>query len=326
VQQVIITTTPQPTVPVEEPKELERVDVQLGWIKNSEFAGLFVADQMGWFAEEGIEVNFISGGSGIDPIAIVRQNPDAIGVVSSTPSLVNAISRGAPLIAIGAFYQFHPNGFLVLDESPIKSYADFVGRKIGIQAEGEYLLDTALALNGIDKTQMEVVRTGFDPTPLLTGQIDAYMAWIVNQPYAVEKAGKQWRFLLFADNPGMQFYAMQPFVHRDLLANNPDLLQRWMRAALRGWEWVLDNPDETAQLVVDNYLPGGDVEAEKWLLARANPITVSDDTKEHGLGWMNPQRIQEGIATLLKYEQIAADVKVEDVITNQFVEAVGIKR
>ena len=55
-------------------KPLKRVSVQLGWIKNVQFGGLFVADQRGWFAQEGLDVTFIAGGAGIEPINIVRAN------------------------------------------------------------------------------------------------------------------------------------------------------------------------------------------------------------------------------------------------------------
>jgi len=300
--------------------------VQLGWIKNTEFAGLFVAEQKGYYAEEGLEVNFISGGAGIDPLSITRANPGYIGVVSSSGTLINAVSKGAPFVALGAFYQKHPNGFLVLADSPIKTYKDFEGRKIGVQPEGEYYLDVLAAIHSLDKSKMQVIRMGFDPTPLLTGQIDAYMAWVVNQPYAVEKAGKKWRFLLLADNPGLQFYAMLPFVTRDLLRRDPTMIERWMRASLRGWAYVLDHPDEAAQLTIKNYLQGGDIDAEKWLLQQANPITVSADTKEHGLGWMDRKKWETGIQTLLNYKQIDHAPNVEEVMTDRFVEKIAIKR
>ena len=173
---------------------------------------------------------------------------------------------------------------------------------------------------------MELVRAGFDPTPLLTGQVDAYVAWIVNQPYAVEQAGMDWKFLLFADNPGLEYYAMIPFVHRDFIENNPEALEGFMRASLRGWEWALDNPAETAELVVNNYLPGGDVAAEQWLMEASLDLIATEETAANGLGWMNPQKWEEGIATLVEYEQIDESVAVDEIMTNQFVESAGILR
>ncbi len=320
---------PAPTAaptPAPQAKQLTRLNVQLGWIKNTEFAGLFVADQKGWFAEEGLEVNFIGGGAGVDPLTIVRANPDYIGVVSSSGTFINAVTKGAPFVAIGAYYQKHPNSFLVLEDSPIKTYKDFEGRRIGVQPEGEYYLDVLAAMHGLDKAKMQVVRVGFEPTPLVTGQIDAYMGWIVNQPFLIEKAGKTWRSLLLADNPGVQFYAMVPFVTKDMLAKKPDVIEKFTRASFRGWEYVLQQPDDAADLTVKHYLPGGDLAAEKSLLQHANPITVSEDTKRHGLGWMDPKRWEEGVQTLLKYKQIEQAPNVSEVMTNQFVEKVAIKR
>ncbi|HZD10584.1 MAG TPA: ABC transporter substrate-binding protein [Candidatus Binatia bacterium] len=310
----------------EAPPELTQIDVQLGWIKNSEFAGMFVADQQGFYAEEGLEVNFISGGAGIDAIPLVRQNPDIIGIANSGPALINAVSAGAPLTAIGAFYQKHPNGFLILKDTPIDSFKDLEGHSIAIQPESEYLLDVLAAYHNLDKSKMELVRAGFDPTPLLTGQVDAYVAWIVNQPYAVEQAGKEWKFLLFADNPGLEYYAMIPFVHRDFIANHPDVLEGFMRASLRGWEWALDHPEETANMVVSEYLPGGDPDAELWLLNASRDLILTDETAEHGIGWMNPQKWEDGIATLVQYDQIDESVPVDEIMTDQFVESAGIMR
>jgi NitT/TauT family transport system substrate-binding protein len=313
-------------VPVEERAPLEEITVQLGWIKNAEFAGLFAADQLGYYEEEGIRVRFNSGGSGVDPISIVRQNPEMIGVVSSSPSLINAVSRGAPLVAIGAFYQKHPNGFLILEDTPIDTFADLEGHSIGIQAESEYLLDVLVAYHGLDKSTMELVRTGFDPTPLLTGQVDAYVAWIVNQPYAVEQAGQEWKFMLFADNPGLEYFAMLPFAHNQLVESNPELVERFMRASLRGWEWALDNPQESAEMTVEHYLDGGDVAAERWLLDASIPLIATEETAEMGLGYMNPQKWEDGIAILHEYGQIEEIVPLDQIMTNQFVEAAGVLR
>jgi NitT/TauT family transport system substrate-binding protein len=308
--------------PEAQPRPLKRLNVQLGWIKNTEFAGLFVADQRGWFAQEGLDVNFISGGVGIDPINIVRANPTYIGVVASSGALITAVSRGAKLKALAAYYQKHPNCFLMLDDSPVKTYKDFEGRRIGVQPEGEHYLQALAAVHGLSMSKIQVVRVGFDPTPLLTGQIDAYMAWIINQPYRLEKAGKRWRALLLADNPGLTFYAMLPFATDQLIKEQPDVVEGFLRASLRGWQVVLENPDEAARITAEKYLPGGDLEAEKWLLKHANPITVSDDTRKYGLGWMDLRIWETGRDTLLKYKQIERAPEVGEMVDLSFLKKI----
>ena len=308
--------------PEAQPKALKRLNVQLGWIKNAEFAGLFVADQRGWFAQEGLDLTFISGGAGIDPINIVRANPTYIGVVSSSGALITAVSRGAKLKAVAAFYQKHPNCFLMLDDSPIKTYKDFEGRRVGVQPEGEHYLQALAAVHGLQMSKIQVVRVGFDPTPLLTGQIDAYMAWIINQPYRLEKAGKKWRALLLADNPGLTFYAMVPFATDQMIKEQPDVIEGFLRASLRGWQAVLENPDEAARITVEKYLLGGDLDSEKWLLKHADPITVSDDTKKYGLGWMDLKIWESGRDTLLKYKQIERAPEVAEMVDLTFLKKI----
>jgi NitT/TauT family transport system substrate-binding protein len=322
---VLVVVLLSPTGPAAQQKPLKRVSVQLGWIKNAEFAGLFVADQRGWFAQEGLDVTFISGGAGIDPINIVRANPTYLGVVASSGALINAVSRGAKLKALAAYYQRHPNCFLMVDDSPIKSYKDFEGRRIGVQPEGEHYLQALAAVHGLQMSKIQVVRVGFDPTPLLTGQIDAYMAWIINQPYRLEKAGKKWRAMLLAETPGLSFYAMLPFATDQMIKEQPDVVEGFLRASLRGWQAVLDNPDEAARITVEKYLPGGDLDAEKWLLKHANPITVSDDTKKFGLGWMDAKVWEAGRDTLLKYKQIERAPDVAEMVDLSFVKKINAK-
>jgi ABC-type nitrate/sulfonate/bicarbonate transport system substrate-binding protein len=318
------TTKEQPTaVPATE--ELDDVTIQLSWIKDAQFAGFFAADYLGYYQEEGIKVSFLAGGSGVDPHTMVRQNSDVIGIGTGA-SIINAVSTGAPLVAIGAINQSHPNGFLTLKDGPVKKFEDFEGHTIGVLPEGEYYLDAIVAIYGMDKSKMEVIRTGYDPTPLLNGQVDAIMAWIVNQPRAIEKAGKEWDFLLTGSVPGLRFYSTVPIINKELLESNPDLVQRWVCASMRGWDYVLDHPEEAAQMIIDVYLPGSDFEDELWFLQQAESITASDDTLENGLGWMDPEIWQTGIQTLYEYEQIDQAPAVEDLMTNQFIEACPIKR
>ncbi len=313
--------------PTAEPtsQKMTHVNVQLSWIKDAQFAGFFAADYLGYYAEEGIEVSFIAGGSGVDAHSMVSQNEDIIGI-GSGGNIINAVSKGAPLVAIGAINQSHPNGFLVLKDGPIKSFQDFEGHTIGVLPEGEFYLDAIAAVYGLDKTKMEVVRTGYDPTPLLTGQVDAIMAWIVNQPLAVEKAGKEWDFLLTGSVPGLRFYSTVPIINKALLEKDPELVQRWVCASMRGWDYVLDHPEETAKMITEVYLPGAEYEDELWFLQHAEGITISDDTAEHGLGWMDPEVWSTGITTLLENGQIETAPAVEDLMTDQFIEACPIKR
>ena len=148
------------------------------------------------------------------------------------------------------------------------------------------------------------------------------MAWIINQPYRLEKAGKKWRALLLADNPGLTFYAMLPFATDQMIKEQPEVIEGFLRASLRGWQAVLENPDEAARITVEKYLLGGDLDAEKWLLKHANPITVSDDTKKYGLGWMDLKIWESGRDTLLRYKQIERAPEAAEMVDLAFLKKI----
>lgn len=309
VKEVVVTATsaPEPFV----------LNVRFGWRKNFEFVYCFAADQLGYYAEEGLKVNFFRGGAGIDPITmVVADDDEQIGIASSGGQLMIARSRGRPVKAFAAFYQFHPNGFLVLDESPIKSIKDFAGKRIGIQAEGTHYLQALAAAHGVNYQDMEVVHVGYDPTQLIIGEIDAYMAWSVNQPYAVEKAGEDWRFLYLADTPGLRFYAMVAFTTDKFLEEHPEVVEGFLRATLRGMEYILANPEEAARItVMDQYCRGCDYEGQIWGLKQANLLSVSEDTKTYSLGWMDPTVWELGRDTLFDLGQMDEKPAVDEFMT-----------
>ena len=108
------------------------LDFQLSWIKNSEFAGHYIADQKGYYKDVGFsKVNLIAGGPNVSQDAVVAAGKAFIGI--STPDIAaSAILKGAPNIIIGAEYQKNPFAVMSLATKPISKPEDMVGKKIGV--------------------------------------------------------------------------------------------------------------------------------------------------------------------------------------------------
>jgi NitT/TauT family transport system substrate-binding protein len=114
-----ITTTPQA-------EPLTPITIQLGWTHQAQFAGLYAAVQQGFFAEEGLDVTFVPGGSGIDILAPVLAGTAQFGVMSAD-ELILARAAGKPVKAIATVYQRSPVTFISLAAKNIKTPQDFVG-------------------------------------------------------------------------------------------------------------------------------------------------------------------------------------------------------
>ena len=132
-------------------KDLGKMSLRLSWIKNSEFAGSYMADTNGYYKAEGFSaVDLIAGGPSATPIEVDVQSGKAL-VGISAPDLVGAAkAKGADLVIIGVQYQKNPFCVMSLAKSPIKTPQEMYGKKFGLQAGNQVVWDAFVKASGID--------------------------------------------------------------------------------------------------------------------------------------------------------------------------------
>ena len=116
----------------------------------------------------------------------------------------------------------------------------------------------------------------------------------------------------------MHFYADSIFTTDELIASDPDLVQRFLSAALKGWTYAIENPQEMP-VMVQKYNPNADLEVEKERMLATIPLV---NTGEDFIGWMKPQTWEAMAKTFLEQDLIAAPVDVTQVYTTQFLETI----
>ncbi len=115
-----------------------KIDMQLGWLIGGNQIGEVVAKQLGYYEQEGIDFEIQPGGPNIDGVAIVASGRYELGQVSSSPSLMLAVSQGLPIKCFAVGVQKHPYCFFSLKKKPIRTPQDMVGKKVGIQSTGDH--------------------------------------------------------------------------------------------------------------------------------------------------------------------------------------------
>jgi NitT/TauT family transport system substrate-binding protein len=113
-----------------------KIDMQLGWLIGGNQIGEVVAKKQGYFEQENIDFSIQPGGPSIDGVAVVASGRHDVGQVSSSPSLMLAVSQGLPIKCFAVGVQKHPYCFFSLKKKPIRSAQDMVGKKVGIQSTG----------------------------------------------------------------------------------------------------------------------------------------------------------------------------------------------
>ena len=287
--------------PAEEASDFGQLDVQFSWIKNAEFAGEFLADSNGYYAEEGFSsVNLIAGPTAT--AAVVLSGGALVGLSDAIAVTPVILEEGAPLKIIGATFQKSPFTILSLkDGANIQTAQDLIGKRIGVQAGGnETLFDALLTANGIDASQVTKVPVEYDPSPLVNGEVDGFLAYITNESITVANLGFETTNLLFAD-AGLPFVAEAFIVTQDSIDNNREALKGFLRATIRGWKDSLNDPEAGAKLAAEVYGAdlGLDINKEIQQSTAQNELLIlTDETRANGLLTVSDALMAETLATL----------------------------
>jgi NitT/TauT family transport system substrate-binding protein len=300
------------------------IGMQLGWLAGNNQIGEIAGLQLGYFAEEGLDLKILPGGPSNDGVAGVASGRSAVGQTSSSPSLMLAVSQDLPVKCFAVCGQRHPYAFFSLGKNPVRTVADMKGKKIGIQATGVILLRALLAKNGMELKDVQVVTIGSDMMPLMTGQVDVVTAWLTNTT-ALKVLGPDHVALRLWDT-GVHLYANPYYAMPETIANHGDTLARYLRASARGWAYARANPDKAVDLMVKLY-PNLVAADEREATAIMLDYAFDEHTKAGGFGIMDPAVWQDQIDLYASLGQFTKRVpKVDEVMTLDILKATDAAR
>ena len=312
---------PAPTAPATQ-RPTESFSLRLSWIKNTEFAGFFVAQEKGYYKDEAINLTINGSAQNLTEVQAVAGKTDLIGL-SGGASLMLARAQGIPVKAFGALFQKGPGAFVWLESSGIKGIKDFKGKRVGHQQTARASTEAMLSINGMSIDDVSMIPIGFDIAPLLTGQVDVLTGLVTNQVVLLEQQGHKVGYASYSDL-GFGFYWNTPFVLDDTFSAKKELLAAWLRASARGWDYALKNPDEVAKLVVEKYGEGLDLANQTIELKRETPLISTDFTRQRGLFWMDRAVWQTGHDLLLeRTKQLEKPLNVDEVMTLDILNRIG---
>ena len=300
------TPTPPPTV----------VTVQLRWTHHSQFAGFYAADQNGYYAAEGLTVVFLEGGPTVDFIAPVLEGKAQFGVAGGDHLLIGR-AEGKAVRAIATIYRRSPTVYMALASSGITRPHDFVGKKIQIGSAGVPLLRAMTARVGLRSDQYTVVDSTPDLEPFYSGEVHVRGGFVTNEVLTAQNAGYKLN-LIYPDDYGVHIYSDTLFTTDELIAKNPDLVQRFLRATLQGWTYAVEKPTTIGAMVL-KYKPDADPNFENAKMAASLQLV---NTGEDFIGWMKPEVWAGMEKTFREQGVLVKPLDVTQVYTLQFVQEI----
>ena len=298
--------------------------VQYDWLMSNGQIGDIVALKKGFYEAEGLEVSFSPGGPNSATVPPVVTDQAGLGQFSDSAQLLLARSSGVPIKIIACGFRQAPFAFYSLPKAPIRSVADMVGKRIGIQPTARYVLDAILVKNAIDPSSLQITNIGFDMSPLIAGEVDAVTGWITNTQ-ALAVLGPE-RIDLTMEQTGLPSYANVYFATDEAIQDNRATLAAFIRATAKGWGWTHDHPKEAVDITVDAY-PQLDRATEQATIDRILSLSFDAETAAHGWGWFDPAAIQEQIAIYDSIGQFQSGAPtLDDSITSAILDATADAR
>nr|NIT95051.1 ABC transporter substrate-binding protein [Actinomycetota bacterium]NIX50036.1 ABC transporter substrate-binding protein [Actinomycetota bacterium] len=234
--------------------EVDEVRVQLQWVAQAQFAGYFVANDLGFYADECLDVEILEGAVDIVPQQVLATGGAEFGLAWVPKALVSR-EAGADIVNIAQVFERSGTLMVSFADQGITSVADFAGRNVGNWGFGnEYELTAAMEQAGV-RGQVTDVAQSFDMLALLNGEIDAAEAMIYNEYAQVLEAENPETGELYQpgdfnvidfNDVGTAMLQDAVWVNADWIAEdgNEDIAERFLKATFRGWIHCLDEFDE----------------------------------------------------------------------------------
>ncbi len=290
--------------------------LSLDWVPNTNHTGFYVAQEKGWYAEEGLELEIQIPS---DPAAALKQvayGNTEFGV-SFQEEVTIARANDIPVVSIAAIIQHNTSAFASLAETGITRAREIEGKRYASYSLPieRPILGQLMACDGGDIGKVEFVDVGFDAFPALIGK-RADLAWIFMAWDGVqaEIMGVKLNTLPLYGSCVPDYYTPVIISGESTLQNKPDLVRRFLAATVRGYEYAIAHPEEAAEILL-KASPESDPE-----LVRRSQAWLSPHYQDDAPCWgqQKPEVWQAFADFMAAYELVARPIDPAKAFTNDF--------
>ncbi|MEO2207600.1 ABC transporter substrate-binding protein [Paenibacillus pabuli] len=240
-------------------RSLTNVKIQLKWVPQAQFAGIYAAKEQGYFEDEGIDAEIIPGG----PDIVIEQqvvNGAADVGITGVDSLLVSRDNGLPLVSLAQISQKSSYRLIAKKSAGITDPALMKGKKVSTWfGSQQFQVLAFMEKNGLDpKKDIELVKQGFTMDQFFNDQVDVATATIYNEYHVVLESGVQESDLdvFNIEDAGVGMLEDTLIAKKDWVDSNRDLAVKVTRAILKGWNYAIDNQAETVDIVMSNVTDG----------------------------------------------------------------------
>ncbi|MCF3641446.1 ABC transporter substrate-binding protein [Rhizobium sp. TRM95111] len=264
----------------------DKVTLQLKWVTQAQFAGYYVAKDKGFYEEEGLDVEIKPGGPDIAPAQVIAGGGADV-IVDWMPSALASREKGVALVNIAQPFKSSGMMLTCLKESGVATPADFKGKTLGVWFFGNeypflsWMSQLKIPTDG-GAEGVTVLKQGFNVDPLIQKQAACISTMTYNEYWQVIDAGiKAEDLVTFKyEDQGVATLEDGLYALEDKLADPAfkEKMVKFVRASMKGWKYAEENPDEAADIVLDNDSTGAQTEAhQKRMMGEIAKLTAGSN-------------------------------------------------
>ncbi len=287
------------------------------------FVGAYVAKEKGFFAEETLDVDIQHSTPG-DNFRFLAAGQVQFSTADASALLEKRASDPPlPFVSIALIGQKGQQGFAVLADSGINSPKGWAGKTAGYKGSAvtpDYL--AILDANGVDRSTIQEVKVGFEPQVLTEGKVDVFPVFVANEPDTLKRLGYETKLFQAADY-GAPTIGLTYITTEDYAEQHPDIVRRFLKAALRGIRYADEHRDEAIQIVM-KYAPQEQPDHQRYMLDTELEAAHAGEGQTHGIGWQTKEQWQKLHDFLVKYNGLPHPIAdITAVFTDRFLKDIA---
>lgn len=305
----------------------DAVTVQLDWVVRGNHAMFFVGRDQGYFAKQGIDLTAVRKGTGSTDALRLVANGNATFGFGDLPTLIVGRTQGLNNTAIVAVNQKSPLAMISIKaKKPLNKPEDLKGLNIGVHPSGStyVFLKAFFAKNGLsfDDVKQSTVAPPYE-NYLVLGRVDAVPGYIdAEVPELESKTGGPGTLsILQGSDFGLPSFGSGLFTADKIIADKPDLVQRFVRAYLQSFQFVIEHPQEAVDILVkaNPEYKGKEDLLRKQLQADIEHTFFSAESRQHGIGSISPDQWAQTIKMFQEQGALSKDADPKHGFDNRFV-------
>ena len=297
----------------------DKITLGTNWVAQAEHGGYYQAIADGIYSSYGLDVTIKPGGPQVNTAQMLLGGSLDIALFANDFMAVNVVNTNAPYVAVAAIFQKDPQMLMAHKEMGFKTIADLKGHPIQISTDAVATYWQFLKVKyGFSDDQIQ--RYTYSLAPFLADKSVIQQEYFTNYKYEMKTAGFDPQVFLLADY-GYSTYSSLLEISRKMVAEHPDVVQRFVDASIKGWKSFLhgDHSGALKLILTDNpdySIPWAESAIDQM---RDGHIVETDDTAKLGIGAMTDARWQDFFATMVKAGVYKPDTDFKAAYTLQFV-------